>query len=153
MAGDFVRTDRFLYHDVEFIPKNYDGDTFDFIVRRAGYDFGFGFKVGAPAETRIRIRLYRVDTYEMYKGTQEDKALAVQARDLTREWLAEAAKEGRLSLETFPDTRKDDKKGKYGRYIGRVWLRKTTEHTLENALCLSMLLEQRKLTTGKIYKV
>lgn len=150
---DFVRTDRFLYHDVEFIPTNYDGDSFDFIVRRAGYDFGFGFKIEAPGKARIRVRLYRVDTFEMYRSTAADKAKAVEARDLAREWLAEAAKEGRLSLETFPDTRKDDKKGKYGRYIGRVWFRKTVDHTLENALCLSKLLEDRGLTTGKIYKI
>ena len=150
---DFVRTEKFLYHDVEFIPTNYDGDSFDFIVRRAGYDFGFGFKIKAPGEGRVRVRLYRVDTYEMYRGSAADKAKAVEARDLVREWLAEAAKENRLSLETFPNTRKDDKKGKYGRYIGRVWLRKTVDHTLENALCLSELLEQRKLTTGKIYEV
>lgn len=152
MSQDFVRTETFLYHDVEFIT-NYDGDTFDFIVHRAGYDFGFGIKVGAPAEFRIRIRLYRIDTFEMYRGSEEDKALALKARDLTREWISEAEKEQRLSLQTFPDTRKDDKKGKYGRYIGRVWFRKTVDHTLDNALCLSMLLAKEGLTTGKVYKI
>ena len=153
MTDDFVRTETFLYHDVEFLPTNYDGDSFDFIVRRAGYDFGFGFKIKAPGEARVRVRLYRVDTYEMYRGEPEDKVKAVKARDLTREWISEAMKEQRLSLQTFPDTRKDDKKGKYGRYIGRVWFRKTVDHTLENALCLSDLLEKEGLTTGKIYKV
>ena len=151
MPDDFVRTEKFLYHDVVVEPDNYDGDSFDFTVRRAGYDFGFGIKIRAAADFGpFRVRLYRVDTFEIRDPDVDKRDKAKKARRVVRDTFMLYA--GRISVETFKSKRAD-KKGKYGRYIGRVWLRASEEHTLEGALCLSEELEKAGLTTGKIYEV
>jgi len=84
--------------------KNYDGDTITFDV-----DVGFSIT------HRIQVRLADIDTPELRGGTDETKALAVKARDHVAKRLLEA---NAIIIQT-----EKDEKGKYGRYIARVFFR------------------------------
>lgn len=72
-----------------------DGDTID-----ASVDLGFSVRVD------MRLRLAQINAPEM--NTQEGKA--------ARAFLADALKDGALTVETFKD-----KKEKYGRYLAVVY--------------------------------
>lgn len=84
------------------VVKVVDGDTLDLNV-----DLGF------TVFTKIRIRLARIDAYEvrLYKGTtEEEKAKGIEAREFV-EQLAENAKS--VVVNTTG-------RGKYGRWIAEL---------------------------------
>ena len=82
------------------IEKIYDGDTITCTV-----DCGFGVKL-----TKQKIRLYGINCPEM-RG--ENKIKGIESRDALREKIMGK----NILLKTIKD-----KKGKYGRYLGIIYL-------------------------------
>lgn len=82
-----------------------DGDTLDLII-----------DVGFKMITNQRIRLAHIDTPETYrvKKTSEEYKKGVEAKEYVRKRLADNRNEIRIN--TYK------KIGKYGRYIGIIWL-------------------------------
>ena len=81
------------------IVKVYDGDTVTAVV-----DLGFGIT------NKIKVRLKGINTPEL-RG--DERALGIISRDFLREKILNKD----IVVETFKD-----KKGKYGRYIGTLWI-------------------------------
>ena len=79
--------------------KCYDGDTCTLNV-----DLGFGISM-----SKKTCRLYGINTPEITKGSPEDKAKAVIARDFLRSYVLDKD----LILYTIKDN-----SGKYGRLLG-----------------------------------
>jgi len=93
---------KFIYRIIK-IEKVVDGDTIDVMV-----DLGFGIY------HKVRIRLFGIDTPEIYgRVTEEEKEKGMKAKEFVEKWL-ESANE--LYIKTIKD-----KKGKYGRYLGIVF--------------------------------
>ncbi|MCF8261601.1 MAG: thermonuclease family protein [Melioribacteraceae bacterium] len=87
-----------LYYYSAYVTKVYDGDTIT-------VDIDLGLKTFVKGE---KIRLYGINTPEL-RGKERDKGL--KARDYLRKLVL--FKE--ITLHTIKD-----KKGKYGRYLGKV---------------------------------
>tara|TARA_R110002012_G_C11604390_1_gene607601 strand:+ start:380 stop:712 length:333 start_codon:yes stop_codon:yes gene_type:complete len=79
----------------------YDGDTVT-----AQVDLGFGIS------TKIKVRLKGIDTPEL-RGPVEEKVRGIAAREFLKNHVLEKD----IVIQTFKD-----KKGKYGRYIGVLWV-------------------------------
>jgi micrococcal nuclease len=77
----------------------YDGDTVTALV-----DLGFGIT------NKIKIRLKGINTPEI-RGSERPRGL------ISRDFLRKKVLNKDVIVETFKD-----KKGKYGRYIGTLWL-------------------------------
>ena len=91
-------------YTVKEIPKIYDGDTITVII-----DLGFSIT------TKQIVRLYGIDTPEI-RG--ESRAQGLVSRDYLRERLFTALDEKKtIIIKTHKD-----KKGKYGRWIGEVFV-------------------------------
>lgn len=90
--------DTYVYNS--YITDIYDGDTIT-----ATIDCGFGVKL-----EKQKIRLYGIDTPEV-RGSEKEEGRKV--RDILREKILEK----NVILKTIKD-----KKGKYGRYLGIVFL-------------------------------
>jgi endonuclease YncB( thermonuclease family) len=60
-----------------------DGDTIDFTLSR---EFDFGFGVILTQTFKARLRLLDVNTQELHRGTDADKAKGFQAKVDTRKW-------------------------------------------------------------------
>lgn len=91
------------YRIKEFI-KIYDGDTVTILI-----DLGFGVY---RTET---IRLLYIDTPEL-RGDEREEGL--KSRDRLRQIIADAILEGKsITVKTI-----QDKKGKYGRYLGEIFI-------------------------------
>jgi micrococcal nuclease len=89
------------------VTSVYDGDTCTVDI-----DQGFGnWKHGE------KIRLYGINTPEIRGGTKESKELAKAARDRLKDLVLRNAKDKEVFIETIRD-----KKGKYGRYLGVLWV-------------------------------
>lgn len=105
--------------------RNYDGDTIDFLV-----DLGFS------TYSKIKVRLADVDTYEMRGGTAKTKELAKMAQKYVEDRLSKA--------EMIIIVTEKDAKGKYGRYVARVYygaegttvLRNLNQELLETGLAV-----------------
>ena len=104
--------DHTLYHYKAKVVSVYDGDT-------CRVDIDLGLNVWVKNEP---IRLYRIDAPEI-RGDERQKGLL--ARDFLRQLI--------LGKEIFLQTIKD-KKGKYGRYLGEIWLRVDGEYKNINDL-------------------
>ncbi len=104
--------DHTLYHYKAKVVSVYDGDT-------CRVDIDLGLNVWVKNEP---IRLYRIDAPEI-RGDERQKGLL--ARDVRRQLI--------LGKEIFLQTIKD-KKGKYGRYLGEIWLRVDGEYKNINDL-------------------
>ena len=89
-----------LYHYRARVVSVYDGDTC-----RVDLDLGFGIWI-----RKEKIRLARINTPEL-RGSQRMEGL--KARDYLRDLILGRS----IILET-----KKDRKGKYGRYLGELWL-------------------------------
>lgn len=89
-----------LYYYRARVVSVYDGDTC-----RVDLDLGFGVWI-----RKEKIRLARIDTPEL-KGPQRPEGL--KARDYLREMVLGKS----IILQTIKD-----RKGKYGRYLGELWL-------------------------------
>ena len=89
-----------LYNYRAFVTKVYDGDTITVDV-----DLGFGIKY-----EEIKIRLYGIDTPEV-RGIERPEGL------VSRDWLREKIFNKEILVKTIRD-----KTGKYGRYLGIIYL-------------------------------
>ena len=83
----------------------YDGDTITVDI-----DLGFGIWM-----KKQKIRLYGINAPELRGGTIETKAAGRASRDRLRELI--------LDKEIRIKTHKEDKKGKYGRWLGWAFLK------------------------------
>ena len=97
----------------------YDGDTITIEC-----DLGFKIKI------ELKIRLQGINTPEIRGKT---KAEGIKARD----YLKLLIENENVIIETF-----QDRKGKYGRYIAKIWL---------GDLCINDLLVQKGLAIYKDY--
>ena len=91
--------DTFIYN--AYVDSVYDGDTI-----RCTIDCGFGI-----IKKKMKIRLYGLDTPEI-RG--EDRSLGITVRDKLRDKILNKD----IKLKTIKD-----KKGKYGRYLGIIFLK------------------------------
>ncbi len=90
-----------LYHYNAIVTSVYDGDT-------CTVDIDLGLHAWVKGE---KVRLARINAPEL-RGTERPKGLL--SRDFLREQI--------LNKEILIETIKDEK-GKYGRYIGEIWLK------------------------------
>src|SRR6056297_1383530 len=90
--------DTYIYN--AYVSDVYDGDTITVTI-----DCGFGLKM-----EKQKIRLYGIDTPEV-RGEEKEKGKKV--RDILREKVLKKD----IILKTIKD-----KKGKYGRYLGILFL-------------------------------
>lgn len=89
---------------VRSVDRVIDGDTVDLVI-----DVGFSIF------TTQRIRLAEINAPELRGGTAETKELARKAKSRVEELLS--------SGDIFIKTEKD-RTGKYGRYIGHIYVHK-----------------------------
>ena len=101
-----------LYHYRAKVVSVYDGDTC-----RVDLDLGFGVWI-----RKEKIRLARINAPEL-KGPERPQGL--QARDYLRKLV--------LNKNIILQTKKD-RKGKYGRYLGELWLERAGEWVNVNDL-------------------
>ncbi len=95
-----------MYEYKAIITSVYDGDTVT-----ANIDLGFGVVL-----KKQKLRLYGIDTPEVRGASKEE---GKQVRDLVREKI--------LDKEVLIKTYRD-KKGKYGRLLGKLFRIKKSEH-------------------------
>ena len=93
--------DASLYNYRAMVTSVYDGDTCTVDI-----DLGLGCWVRGE-----KIRLHRINAPEV-RGKEKGKGKA--SRDYLREQINKKA----IILQTFKD-----RKGKYGRYLGEIWLK------------------------------
>jgi micrococcal nuclease len=89
-----------LYHYKALVTAVYDGDT-------VTVDFDLGLHTWIKGE---KIRLHRINAPEV-RGKERPRGL------LSRDYLRGLILGKEVIIETFKD-----KKGKYGRYLGEIWL-------------------------------
>ena len=114
-----------LYWYVAECVRVVDGDTVDLM-----------FDLGMSTHRKERVRLYGVDTPEIYgvKKESEEYAKGMQASSRVRELI-----EGkRVWVRTVKDS-----KGKYGRYLAYIYF--------EENKCLNDLLVEEGLAEAKTY--
>lgn len=114
-----------LYHYKALVTKVYDGDTIT-------AEIDLGLSITAKGE---KIRLSRINAPEL-RGDEREAGL--KSRDYLRSLV--------LNKEIFLQTIKD-KKGKYGRYIGEIFI------TVENGTKVNVndLLVENKFAVYKKY--
>ena len=93
--------DEKLYHYRAFVVSVYDGDTI-----HADIDLGLGIW-----QKNEKIRLARINAPEL-RGDERDAG--IESRDFLRSFILHQS----VLLET-----KKDRKGKWGRYIGEIWMK------------------------------
>ena len=103
----------YLYHGL--VTSVYDGDT-------CTIDIDLGFKTHIKSE---KIRLSRINAPEI-RGSERESGLK------SRDYLRSLINKKEIVLETVKD-----KKGKYGRYIGEIWLKLDDEWVNINDLMVS----------------
>ncbi len=94
-----------LYQYKAFVTSVYDGDT-------CTVDIDLGLKTWVRGE---KIRLIRINAPEVKGKTRKE---GLRSRDFLREIILDKE----IIIGTFKD-----KKGKYGRYLGEIWLPKDGE--------------------------
>lgn len=107
--------------DIEHVV---DGDTIDLSI-----DLGFGVILTGD-EARVRLR--DVDTAEIY-GTSKDSeeyAAGQRQKEFVEEWVAHGANQ---EWPFLIETKKDDERGKYGRWLA-VIIRRTDGANLNEDL-------------------
>ncbi len=101
-----------LFHYRAKVRSVYDGDTC-----RVDIDLGLGTWVHNES-----IRLFRINAPEV-RGAQRQKGLK------SRDYLRDLIDGKEIMLQTVRD-----KKGKYGRYLGEIWLQIEGEYKCVNDL-------------------
>jgi len=93
-----------MYEYNAVIVKVVDGDTLDVLV-----------DLGLEIFKKLRVRLYGIDTPEVYgvKHDSEEYAEGKKASDFVKKLLPQGTK---VTIRTIKD-----KRGKYGRYLARVF--------------------------------
>ena len=106
-----------LYIYKAYVTDVYDGDTVTCII-----DCGFNLGI-----QKTKIRLYGINTPEL-RG--EDRDIGIFVRDELRKKI--------LNKHIFLKTIKD-KKGKYGRFLGKIYIKNTDENNKESIdyLCIN----------------
>ena len=106
-----------LYIYKAYVTDVYDGDTITCII-----DCGFNLGI-----QKTKIRLYGINTPEL-RG--EDRDIGIFVRDELRKKI--------LNKHIFLKTIKD-KKGKYGRFLGKIYIKNTDENNKESMdyLCIN----------------
>ena len=94
-----------LYTYKAKVTKVYDGDTIT-------VDIDLGLSTWIHGE---KIRFYRIDTPEL-RGEERPEGL------LARDYLRDLILDKEIILQTIKD-----KRGKYGRYLGEIWLKDENE--------------------------
>tara|TARA_Y100000310_G_scaffold231359_1_gene233883 strand:+ start:1157 stop:1519 length:363 start_codon:yes stop_codon:yes gene_type:complete len=92
--------DEYLYHYKAEVISVYDGDTITIMM-----------DMGMSHFARIKVRLLGIDTPEIRTRDLEEKKLGLSARDYLRERLMDKT----IIIKTV-------KKGKFGRWLGIIWL-------------------------------
>lgn len=94
-----------MYEYKAKLDRVIDGDTLDAII-------DIGFKM----TTNQRIRLAHIDTPEVFrvKRTSEEYKRGVEAKNYVKKRLAD--NQNKMTIVTYK------RPGKYGRYIGVIWL-------------------------------
>ncbi|MFQ6608408.1 MAG: thermonuclease family protein [Fidelibacterota bacterium] len=90
-----------LYHYRAHVTSVYDGDT-------CTMDIDLGLKIWSRGE---KIRLKRINAPEL-RGKERPEGL------ISRDYLRDLIQDKTVILQTVKD-----KKGKYGRYLGEIWVR------------------------------
>jgi len=93
--------ENYLYHYKANVIKVYDGDTITVNI-----DLGLNVIF-----RKVRIRLARINAPEL-RG--EERSEGIKSRDFLRKMILNKE----ITLQTIKD-----RKGKYGRYLGEVWIR------------------------------
>lgn len=104
-----------LYIYKAYVTDVYDGDTITCII-------DCGFNIGMQ---KTKIRLYGINTPEL-RG--EDRKLGLFVRDELRKKI--------LNKHIFLKTIKD-KKGKYGRYLGKIYIKDNEDNEDNKYLCIN----------------
>jgi len=110
-----------------------DGDTLDLMV-----DLGF------QSYTKIRVRLYGIDTPEVYgvKKDSDEYAAGVKASEFARTWVVQ--QEGLVHIRTHDGKVIGSKaQGKYGRWIVEVFPADEGKQSLNEALVVRGLAERK----------
>lgn len=100
-----------LWHYRADVERVVDGDTLDLRI-----DLGFGVTLTGD---EARVRLLDVDTAEIFgssKGSDE-YATGQRQKAFVEEWIDQA---GEQTWPVFIETRKDDERGKYGRWLAVI---------------------------------
>lgn len=97
------------------VERVVDGDTLDLKI-----DLGFGVTLSGD---EARVRLLNIDTAEIFGSRDESEEYAAGQRHkaFVEEWVAQADDE---EWPVFIETRKDDERGKYGRWLAVIVRRK-----------------------------
>ena len=101
-----------LYSYKAIVTDVYDGDTITVDI-----DLGMGVWL-----KKQKIRLADIDTPEI-RGEEREEGLKV------RDWLRNKILNKEIILETIKDT-----KGKYGRWLGKVWAEENIKYVNVNML-------------------
>lgn len=97
-----------LYQYKAQITEVYDGDT-------VTADIDLGFHTWRRDE---RLRLYGIDTPEIRGVSDEEKQRGYAARDALRERILDKE----VIVCTIKDRKGGDQRGKYGRYLAKIYL-------------------------------
>lgn len=93
------------------VERVVDGDTLDLVI-----DLGFGVLLTGD-EARVRLR--DIDTAEIFGSPSgsDESAAGRQHRAFVETWVARADEQ---EWPFFVETRKDDERGKYGRWLAVI---------------------------------
>lgn len=97
-----------LYHYKAYVVSVYDGDT-------VTVDIDLGLRTWIKGE---KIRLHRINAPEI-RGASRNEGV------LSRDFLKSIVLNKEVVIETIKD-----KKGKYGRYLGELWLKQDENNFL-----------------------
>ena len=104
-----------LYYYKAFVTGVYDGDSIT-------VDIDLGLNIWTHAQ---KIRLANINTPEL-RGDEREAGL------ISRDWLRNKILGKEIILKIIKD-----KKGKYGRWIGEIWLDEGTEYANINMLLVT----------------
>jgi len=90
--------------------KVIDGDTIDLLI-----DLGFS------TFTKKRIRLLYVNAYELRSKNKKYKELAYKGKRYVIDWFKKYNNQCVIQTIKESSKNKDDKKGRYGRYLGIIY--------------------------------
>ena len=93
------------------IERVVDGDTLDLVI-----DLGFGINLSGD---EARVRLLDIDTAETYgvRKESDEYRTGQEHKAFVEEWVSQA---GNIEWPFYVETRKDDERGKYGRWLAVI---------------------------------
>jgi len=110
--------DKLYYYRAKVISV-YDGDTITVML-----------DMGLNQFTKIKVRLVGINTPEIRTKDLDEKKRGYQARDYLREQI--------LDKQVIIHT---TKKGKYGRWLGIVWLMEDDNDTIQKSINENLILK------------